>query len=863
MTDSRWTRVDRLYQAALERAPERRGAFLRDACGADHALLKEIESLLEFETAAGAFLEHTAWHDAARTWTGFPPRQLVNSEIGGYRIVAPLGRGGMGEVYRGRDVKLERDVAVKVLAEALTGDPGYVRRFEEEARSASGLNHPNIVTIYGVGEDRGIAYIAMELVHGRTLRDILAAGPLGTARTFDLAVQLAEALTAAHGAGIVHRDLKPENVMVTPDGLLKVLDFGIARRDRGSATAAVTGPVGEPHTSLTSDGTILGTAGYMSPEQAAGRPADRASDQFSFAAIVYEMLSGHRAFKRHTAAETIDAIVHEEPTPIEQLNVAVPASLRRILTQCFLKDPAQRYSQTRDLTSALRLAREEWTRAQSRGLTRRQAIGLGAAAAVALAGGVTAWGFRPRDRGIRSMAVLPFDNTTNDEQADYLCDGITEGLIQRLSLPSLRIMARSTVFNFKGHAIDAIKVGRQLRVDAVVTGSVRHVGTRLQIAVELVDVATGARLWSRSYERGSGDVLFLQQEIVRAIVDEGIRARLSAADRESLARDGTANPAAYDLYLRALHAFRKETETDYLAAQEFLRQAVAKDAGFAVAYAALAATYSVLAIDGYMLPNEAWAESSSHAQRALAIDRDLPAAHAELAACLFFFNWDYASAEREWESALQARGGRFQPDFLIGYALERWATGRPQAAVDLARHARSMDPLDTIWAMRHADFLVANHQVGEAAAIYETLVNDKRAGPRAHFGLAEVRRRQGRFDEAIASLGAAYAEGNVALQRLVLTAHGEAGLARIERVTAQLQLAELRARLAGGDYVSPLDFARAYAHLGDKERAFAYFPAAIQERSPGLVFLNVDRVWDGFRDDPVFRDAVRRVRLPA
>jgi serine/threonine-protein kinase len=845
MTD-RWPRVEQLYHEVLERGTAERAAFLDAACGGDTALRREVESLLAYESAAGGFLEHPALEEAARALAD-QGRRLLDRQIGGYRIVMQLGRGGMGEVYLARDVRLERDVAVKVLAEGLADDPGYVRRFEQEARSASGLNHPNIVTIYGVGEQEGIAYIAMELVHGRTLREMLAAGPLELPQAFDLALQLAEALAAAHAAGIIHRDLKPDNVMVTPDGLLKVLDFGIARRERSLPGAAETGTACEMQTGLTSDGAILGTAGYMSPEQAAGHPADRASDQFSFAAILYEMLTGRRAFEGRTPAETLAAIINEAPTPVEQLNAAVPSAIRRILARGFNKDPRARYADTRELVWELRRARDDWDRTQRGGLTRRQAIGIGTAAVAALAGGAGAWTLWIRDRGIRSIAVLPFVNATKDEQAEYLCDGITEGLIHRLSLPSLKIMARSTVFSLKGKTVDPLKVGGQLHVDAVIVGSVRQVGGRLQIAAELIEVATGAQLWTRTYERRPGDALVIQEEMVRAIVDEGIRARLGSADRQALAREATADPAAYDLYLRALHASRRETEADYLAAQDLLRQAIAKDPKFADGYAALAATYSVLAIDGYMRPNQAWAECISNAQRAIALDRDLPTAHAELASSLFFFNWDWMSAEREWEAARQARGGRFEPDFLVGYALERWATGRPEAALELARQARAMDPLGPFWALRQADFLLANQQLSEAATIYEPLTRDLPADPRPHVGLAEVRRRQGRFDPA--------------LREALSTAKGEAGFLRIERITAQLQLEDLRARQAEGSYVSPLDFARAYAQLGDRSRAFSYFPAAIDDRASGLVFLNVDRVWDGFRDDPVFRAAVRQVRL--
>jgi tetratricopeptide (TPR) repeat protein len=420
------------------------------------------------------------------------------------------------------------------------------------------------------------------------------------------------------------------------------------------------------------------------------------------------------------------------------------------------------------------------------------------------------------------------------------------------------------VFNFKGRTIEALKAGRQLGVDAVLTGSVRRVEGRLRIDAALLDLSGGEPLWKRTYDRAAGDALLLQEEIVRGVLDEGIRFKPTEADRQVLARPATADSAAYDLYLRGLSIFRRDTEGDYLAAQTLLRQAIAKDPAFADGYAALAATYSVLAIDGYMRPNEAWAGTVSSAQRAIALDRDVPTAHAELGSSFFFFNWDWISAERAWETARRSRAGRYEPDFLMAYALERWATGRPEGALELARQARELDPIGTPWALRQADFLLASRNVAEAARLYELLTRELPNEPRAHFGLAEARKRQGRFDDAIASLAAGHAAaGNPALQSVLATAQGEAGVRRVERVTAQLQLGELRGREAEGRYVSPLDFSRAYAQIGDATRAFGYFPAAFAERSPGLVFLNVDHVWDDVRDEPVFREAVRRVGLAA
>jgi len=854
----RWDRFDALYHEALERPEPERAAFLDRACLDDAALRDELSALLSYESAAAGFLQRpvvTQLAEALDTDRG----RLIGKTIGGYRVDALIGSGGMGDVYRARDLRLERDVAIKVVAEGFDGDAGYVRRFEEEARAASGLNHPGIVTIYGVREGEGMAFIAMELVRGTTLRAVLASGPLPLADAWPLMVQLADALAAAHSAGIVHRDLKPDNVMVTPDGLLKVLDFGIARRD-ADVTVTAAGDSRPWQSGLTANGAILGTAGYMSPEQAEGRPASRASDQFSFATIVFEMLTGTRAFTGATSSDTIASIIKNDP-PLDRLDTGVPASLRRILARAFSKAPAGRYPDTRDLVAELRNAREEWERAQRGGLTRRQAIAAVATVAASVAAGAATWAVAFRDRGIRSLAVLPFANVAADPDIAYFCNGLTEGLIARLSLPSMRVTGRSTIASLAGRNVEPAAAGRQFGADAVVSGSVRRVEGRVRIEAALLDVKTGSALWERTYERGAGDVLLVQEGIVRGVLDEGIRFHPTDADRGVLDRQATADPAAYDLYLRGLGAFRRGTEADYLAAQALYVQALAKDERFAEAYAALAASYSVQAVDGYMRPNEAWAGTFSNAQQALALDPDNATAHAEYGASLFFFSWKARAAEQEFETARRARAGRYEPDFLIAYSLERWATGRPQSALELARQARQLDPLGVAWRVRVADFTIATGNVEEAARLYEELTRDLPEDARGFFGLAEARRRQRRFDDAIALLAAAHAiSGNPGLQPVLATAKGEEGLRRVERITAQMQLEEMRRREEAGFYVSPLDYARAYAQIGEAAQAFSYFPAAFAERSTGLVFLAVDRAWDGVRDRPEFRDAVNVLR---
>jgi serine/threonine protein kinase/tetratricopeptide (TPR) repeat protein len=822
-----------------------------------------VQSLLAYEAEADQFLERPALAHAADAIVRDAGGSLAGARIAGFEVLSLLGVGGMGEVYRAREVRLDREVALKVLPADVALDPAYARRFEEEARSASGLNHPNIVTIYGVGEDGDVAYIAMELVEGRTLREILAGGALSWKATLDIAVPLAEAIAAAHARGIVHRDLKPENVMVTPEGHVKVLDFGIAKRERVGAPATPTSAARTPPSGVTEAGTLVGTAGYMSPEQAAGLPAGPASDQFSFGLILYEMLAGRRAFDRDTPTASLDAITAESPQPIEALNPAVPPPLRSVIDRCLATDPAARYPGAGALAGELRRIREARVRDQGF-LTRRRAAVLGIAAAVAIGIGIASWRLRPRSPVVRSLAVLPFANPLQDEEVEYLCDGITESLIRGISrLPSLTVKPRSAVSNFKGQTIDPREAGRRLSADAVVSGSVERRSGRVHIETELVSVTTGARLWSHSYDRAAGDVLAARNEIVESIVRDGVRLELTGDDRRQL-RAPTANAEAYELYLRAIHSWGSETEEGYLDARGLLQQALKLDPTFALAYGALATTHAIMAIDGYEKPADAWSSVTRLVRRALDLDPDLPDAHSEAAAALFYFQWDWAGAERAWNRALESRGGGFLPDFLTARALQRWAVGRTDEALQLARRARELDPLSPVYVLKEADFLLLGGQLDEAGRLYENVIGVAPNDPRAYFGLAEVRRQQGRPDDAIASLGRIFdAAGDESLHELLTDARGLEGYRRIERALAERELAALRGRLEEGRYTSPLYLARAYARLGDRERALAHIDSAFEERSPGLVFLNVDRAWDRVRDDPRFREAVRRVGLPS
>jgi eukaryotic-like serine/threonine-protein kinase len=552
--------------------------------------------------------------------------------LGPYEILAPLGAGGMGEVYKAIDTRLGRSVAVKVLPAELSEDRERLARFESEARAASALNHPNIVTIFDVGHGEAAeAFLAMELVDGETLRERLVAGPLPMASLLAIASQTADGLAAAHESGIVHRDLKPENLMIRKDGLVKILDFGLAKAVPAAAPAfgATHAPT---QTSLTEPGVVLGTVGYMSPEQAMGRPTDLHSDQFSLGAILYEMATGRRAFQRSTAVETLSAILRDEPAPIAASRPEAPEPLRWIVERCLAKEPAQRYASTRDLARDLARLRErpaEMTApaaAPKRKPARRLAAGaLVLAVVVAAVFLLSRARTRPAATAGSSIAILPFQNVGGEKDDEYFSDGMTDSLITGLArVPGLLVIARHSAFQYKNRTADVRDVGKTLGVRYVLEGSVQRAGDSVRVNAQLVDSGTGYHLWADKYDRPMKDIFAVQDDISRHIIGS-----LKLALSPKLA--GTPAPPtkdleAYDLYLRGEHRLRQMDQKDHADAIPLFEQAVALDPNFAVAHAALARAYISKFFN--LDPDPMWKEKAeAEIARALALDPNLADAY--------------------------------------------------------------------------------------------------------------------------------------------------------------------------------------------------------------------------------------------
>ncbi|HEY3204735.1 MAG TPA: protein kinase [Thermoanaerobaculia bacterium] len=788
----------------------------------------------------------------------------AGAKLGPYEVLSPLGAGGMGEVYRARDTRLGREVAVKVLPASLSTDPDRLRRFEQEARAAGVLNHPNITAVHDIGTHEGAPYVVQELLEGESLRSVLAGGCLSPRKSIDYAIQVAQGLAAAHEKGIVHRDLKPDNLFVTKDGRVKILDFGLAKLTRqGGQTEEQTGA---PTQTATQPDVVLGTLGYMPPEQLRGQPTDQRSDIFSFGAILYEMLTGQRAFRGVSTADTISSILREEP-PLSGARANASPALERIVRRCLEKSPEERFQSARDLAFALQEASSASLPLRfvasppprSRSVLWPMSLGLAALLAVLFAVNVGHVRERLFGRGhsgrIHSLAVLPLANLTADSGEDYFVDGMTEALIADLAkIEALRVISRTSVMRYKGTRKPLPEIARELNVDAVVEGSVLRSGDRVRITAQLIDAPTDRHLWAESYERGMRDVLTLQSEIARAIAGE-IRIKITPQERTRLAGSRPLDPEAHDLYLKGRYHWNKKTAEGFQKAREYFEGAIAKEPTYAAAYAGLADTYSGL---GYyvLAPREAMPKARAAALKALELDDTLAEAHASLGNVRHNFDWDWTGAEKSFRRAIELNPGYATAHQW--YSLHLGDLGRSEQALVEARRALELDPLS----------LIVNHNLGlqhcfarqfdQAIAQYEKTLEMDPNFAVTHWALGSAYGAKGMYPEAVAEL-----------ERLrALTGRTPSVIAYLGNVRARsgerqeaLRLLEELETISKQKEVSA-ELAILYAGLGDRDRAFACLEKAYAERSGAVPGLKVYPEFEPLRSDPRFADLLRRLGLP-
>jgi len=727
-----------------------------------------------------------------------------------------------------------------VLASWLADETDRRLRFEREARAAARLSHPNLVAIFDVGEHQGTPFLVTELLPGETLQRVLQRGPLPPTRTLALGLQLAAGLAAAHAAGVIHRDLKPGNVMVLPGDRLKILDFGLARLVGGDEN-------GPAELSLTRDGALLGTLGYVSPEVVAGRPADARSDVFAAGALLYEMLSGRAAFRRANAAETLAAISRDEPPRIENAVEEPAPGLISLARRCLRKRPEERFATGAELSAALeRLAGGAAVAARS------SPAHSGADTPLPVLDAVAEQPTRAQERP--SVAVLPFADTSPGRDQEYFCDGITEELIHALArIPELRVAARTSSFAFKGSAQDAREVARRLGVTSLVEGSVRSAGDRLRVTVQLVDASHGYQVWTGRYDRRMEDVFLVQDEIAHAIV-ENLRVRL-------LGPAPVARPAssleAYKLFLLGRHHWNRQTEGELDRAIELFRRAAAVEPSFAPAWTGVAEALCLLVNWGSRAPQEVMPQAREAASRALALDETEAGAHSAMGVIETLLHYDWVASERQHRRALELRPG--DATIRMYYAMSCLCPqGRHEEGLEQMRRAAEADPISPFIGLCHAwaSWVARRHL--EAEALCRQVLQLEPHFHLAHWTLGLVLEQQGRLAAALEAVEAARALSGDA--PLILGELGRLRALHGDRAGAEELLAQLEG-LAEGRYVSALDRAVVHLGLGESDRALEWLERAYEERGNQLYWIKVNPRFDRLREHPRLKALLARMRL--
>ncbi len=829
------------------------------------------------------------------------------TRLGHYEILAALGAGGMGEVYRARDSRLDREVAIKVLPASFAKDAERMRRFVQEAKAASALNHPNILTIHEIGESDGTHYIATEYIEGQTLRHHIQLSRMKIREVLDAMVQVASAPATAHQAGIIHRDIKPENIMLRPDGIVKVLDFGLAKLSEKN-TPTTDSDAATISRKATDPGTIMGTMQYMSPEQARGKLVDARTDIFSLGTVLYEMVAGRAPFAGESSTDVLAAILDKEPLPLARFVDEAPQELQRIVTKCLRKERDERYQTMKDVLLDLKELRDELALEAklersvrpvsnienqqtliadgeiTKGL-RTQATSTASAQTASSAeylvseiknhkrgvvilllgllmatSGLGYWYFSTRSsnaKQIESIAVMPFVNESGNADLEYLSDGMTETLISSLSqLPNLSVKARSTVFYYKGKETSPKSIGEELPVQAILLGRVIQRGNDLKLSLELVNTQTQDVIWSEQYNRKQTDLVTLQTEIARDVSGK-LKSKLSGADETKLTKSYTANPEAYQAYLKGRFYWNKRNGENLKKAIEEFKSAAEKDPNYALAYVGLADSYALLLEYAATHSSDSLPQARAFAQRAIEIDGLLGEAHTSLA-LINHKSWQWAVAEKEFKRAIELNPT--YPTTHHWYSHYLRETGQVDKAFAEIKLAQELDPLSGAIGVNVGHLYLIKGDYDSAIRQIKQAMDMNPSWWIAYFWLGQAYARSGRNEEAISELKKSVALSN-RTDPFALSALGCVYGITGKRNEALAILGELESKYAKQE-TNGMNIAAIHLGLGDKDKAFAWLEKDFQARNELLPRMIWNPSFDSLRDDPQYKDLLKRMGLP-
>ena len=840
-----WERLEELFHAAAGLSGEARNEFLTRECQDNAELRAEIESLIAVSEGQSAFLEEPAFNLGLKVLAVDTSESLAGKTIGSYRLLQLLGQGGMGEVYLAEDTRLGRQVALKFLARRLASDTWAKRQLIKEAQAVALLDHPNICTLYGLEEADGHSFIIMQYVEGEMLSSLIRGPRPDAKQVLLLAAQMASALTEAHAHGIIHRDIKPQNIILTADGQLKVLDFGLAKIIQGEQVAS---------TNDSQVGVIMGTVAYMSPEQLRTERLDFRTDIFSLGVVLYEVMSGRHPFACGNDAETISAILTSSGPPLPQGADGISQQLAAVIRKCLEKDKERRYQSASELLLDLQNIDHH---APPRRISPTLAVSLLAALFALLIAGFLLVN-RETDH-VPIVAVLPFFNASDNPQFDYLIEGLAESLTTTLvQKPPLKVRPYTTVSGYKGPDVDQLRAGRELKADAILVGRAERDGTKLMLRAQLLRVSNGERLWNANYDLNQIEAWTLPEAMSSFVLSE-LGVTPDQPTREKLERPHPIiKSEAFHEYLRGRYFWnqRNREKENMQRAIEFFRGAINIDPAFAQAYAGLADSYALsnLAAYGQMPTKEAMTRAIAAAKQALQIDSSIPEAHNTLGMIKLKYEWEWDQAENEFKEAI-----KLNPDYAPAhhwYSNLLIITGRPNEGLAESEIARNLDPFSSVAHINYCRAFYFTHQYDRAATCFNELLKESPDDPGALYVLGFIYQQKGMNDEAIRLFRRLYEQNKRLWIAPLGYTYGRAG----RRAEAYRILAEAET-LEKEKYLPPMEKAVIYIGLGDHEQAFFWLERSYEERFSSLTYLTVDPVFASLRHDQRYADLVRRLKL--